>query len=644
MTKLKYRADIDGLRGLSVIAVILYHAKFGLPGGFIGVDIFFVISGFLITSLIAGDLDAGTFTLRSFWDRRIRRIWPLSLFLMLVVFIGSWFLMMPQQLVGLSHTMIAQGFLSANIYFWKNLGYFQFSAESHPLLHMWSLAVEEQFYILFPIILMTFWRFGKRFVLSLVILIVLSSFILSIWAVPRYPGAAFYLLPTRAWELGIGSVLALAPLRVPASRLTLNLLAIIGLGLIVVPCFTLSRASEFPGMNALSPCIGASLLIFVGMDGGCRVSKLLGHPVLRQLGLLSYSLYLWHWPILVGLNYLPFDWHGPLARGLAVLVTFPVSYLSWRLIENPFRYGYMRNKSKAAAGLVLSVSLGIIVLSWVVSDNRGVPSRFDSQVVLHGTPDAVPTEFEGEGIAIGADSVEGRTDLVLWGDSHAMSISEVIHDIGLESGLSGSAYLRPGSVPVTGLWMPDKRREGEEARDWAERAERAILASPPRMVLLVARWSVYLDSTDAVVGRLSDTSSDTEVAVDILAESLSAMISQFDEANIQVIIMPEVPLQEHSPQSRSIRAHLLDEDIPDYGVIIKSHTKHQARFQEVLARLRSESFVLFDPSLVMFEGERSRIGLDGRSFYSDTNHLNRFGSETLLKDPLRQLLRKVYSD
>jgi len=199
--KLKYRPDVDGLRAIAVIAVIFFHGGLGMPGGFIGVDVFFVISGFLITKLIIKDLKKGTFSLANFWERRIRRIWPAAMVVTLGALVGGYLIMMPPAYKWLATDGIAQLAMLANVQFWRTTDYFGPAAETRTLLHTWSLAVEEQFYLIFPFILMFTWRYGRKVTLGTIATIMLGSFILSIWGVSTYPMAAFYLLPFRMWEL-----------------------------------------------------------------------------------------------------------------------------------------------------------------------------------------------------------------------------------------------------------------------------------------------------------------------------------------------------------------------------------------------------------------------------------------------------------
>lgn len=274
----RYRPEIDGLRAIAVVVVVLYHAGLGTTGGFVGVDVFFVISGFLITSLILKDLEAGTFTLAGFWERRIRRIMPALSCLILATLMAGWIVLLPSDYVALGRSAFFQGLFAANIYFWRNTGYFDGVAEEEPLLHTWSLAVEEQFYLIFPLLMVGLFalpRFRRRgALLSFFGLCIVLSLGVSVWGVVNRPVATFYLLPTRAWELLLGASVAVLPgpavIAGPgfAGRLRLangfrEVLSVAALMGILVPCWLYTSATPFPGLAAAPPCMAAGLFIWV---------------------------------------------------------------------------------------------------------------------------------------------------------------------------------------------------------------------------------------------------------------------------------------------------------------------------------------------------------------------------------------------
>jgi peptidoglycan/LPS O-acetylase OafA/YrhL len=342
---LKYRAEIDGLRSLAILPVVAFHAGIArLSGGFVGVDVFFVISGFLITTIILADLEAGAgpggnpagrFSILEFYKRRILRILPALGVMLVAVVIAAWALMLPNEFRATGKSVLATALFLSNVYFWKTSGYFATAAEMKPLLHTWSLAVEEQFYVFFPLLLVLVARvLNRRFALVVVLLSVLS-FLACVILTPRDPGSAFFLLPTRIWELGLGALIAAggAPTRLsPRAR---EALAGLGVALILAGVLILSEEDPFPGWNALYPVVGAGLVIAYG--AGTLTGRLLATRPLVYVGKISYSLYLWHWPVIVFYKMIH---GGPLGApdiALVIALSFLLADLSWRFVERPFR-------------------------------------------------------------------------------------------------------------------------------------------------------------------------------------------------------------------------------------------------------------------------------------------------------------------
>ena len=337
----EYRPFIDGLRAVAVLAVLFFHADLGCGGGYVGVDVFFVISGYLITGLILKDMRRGEFRIVSFWERRVRRILPAVAFIVLSSLVAGWFLLLPQGFKELGESATAQTMLVSNIYFWIKswigADYFAPPAEVKPLLHTWSLSVEEQFYLLFPFLLIALGRMSRNSRVPAILLLAGVSFGASVGCSYWCPTANFYLLPTRAWELLIGAFLAaVSAQRLPSVWLTESLCSV---GLLAVLCavFFYGRSTRFPGLAALLPCGGTALIIWANGEKLTRVGRVLASRPLVFIGLISYSLYLWHWPMLVFARY----WSaGPLPRTqrlLLLLASVMFAFLSWRFVETPFR-------------------------------------------------------------------------------------------------------------------------------------------------------------------------------------------------------------------------------------------------------------------------------------------------------------------
>ena len=363
--EMKYRAEIDGLRAIAVLPVILFHAGVGhFSGGFIGVDVFFVISGYLITSLILQDMAVDGFSTIEFYERRARRILPALFFVMLMSLPLACALLAPMDLEEFGGSLIAVSGFVSNIFFWQQSGYFSSAAELKPLLHTWSLAIEEQFYILFPAFLVTAWRFGITVVVWLLVALCFSSLAVTHWTSLAYPSVGFYMLPVRAWELLIGVLLAFyirefGHFRGPRWN---QWLSVLGLFCIFTSLFYFSEETPHPSLLTVLPTFGTGLLILCAVPGTLAF-YLLSLRALVGLGLLSYSAYLWHQPILV------FSRHYRLGQGIGDSLTlvfllvaiFAAAWVSWKYVETPFRNRLVWRRK----AIFLSAALGMFAFSGI---------------------------------------------------------------------------------------------------------------------------------------------------------------------------------------------------------------------------------------------------------------------------------------
>ncbi|CAA0122131.1 O-acetyltransferase OatA [Halioglobus japonicus] len=338
---LQYRTEIDGLRFLAVTPVILFHAGLSLAsGGYVGVDIFFVISGYLISSIIFQKMSSGGFSILEFYENRARRILPALFFVMLFCLPFAWFWMNPEQWQEFSESMIWTSLFSSNIFFWLHSDYFASASEFKPLLHTWSLAVEEQYYVFFPLLVMMFWRFGTKFLFAVFALIAILSFALCLWLVSKLPEANFFLTPSRVWELLLGvactAYLIRTAERDATKRLVSEILGCSGLIAILYSIFFFDEHTPFPSAYTLVPVIGTALIIAFATVN-TWVGKLLAFKPFVWVGLISYSAYLWHQPLFAFAR-IKMQGEPDLAimLGLSLLSIF-LAYLSWRFVEQPFR-------------------------------------------------------------------------------------------------------------------------------------------------------------------------------------------------------------------------------------------------------------------------------------------------------------------
>ena len=380
-SKFSYRPDIDGLRALAVILVILYHANIPfIGGGYIGVDVFFVISGFLITSSINKEMLNKSFSFKQFYLRRIRRIIPVLVFIMLIVTIPSYLFLLANHLEIYSRTLVHTLLSTYNFYFWiNNSGYFVENSEFAPLLHTWSLSVEEQFYVIWPpLLLLLHYKLNFKKRLIFISAIIILGIVLSVYLTRVDPNFAYFLLPARMFELSMGAGLAMFWEKLPdISKLRNHFISALGVLLILIPAIVLNKLSFFPGIHALWPCLGTVLLIYSGKVHDKRgfANSILQKKGLVFIGLLSYSLYLWHWPIFVFIKYLGFDLVG-FIRIFAFILTFLLSYFSWRFVEQPFRFRYKFNFGKTIRIIILPSVLVIGGIYAIIDSKNGFPERF----------------------------------------------------------------------------------------------------------------------------------------------------------------------------------------------------------------------------------------------------------------------------
>ena len=410
---MKYRPDIDGLRAVAVLSVLAFHiglSRFG--GGFVGVDVFFVISGYLISSIIFAEINASRFTLAGFYERRIRRIFPALVAMLAVAGVVAVIYLLPGELVDYAKSMLAATGSVSNLYFWQHSGYFSLPL-SMPLLHTWSLAVEEQFYISFPLFLLLVRRFFPQRLRTAVVVLFFISFVTSCMVVRRNPETAFYMPYTRAWELLLGTLLSLGIFPRLRSAWLRNIATLGGIGMITWSVLFYTKDTLFPGPSALVPCVGSALIIWAGEAGSSLVGTVLSWRPVVFIGLISYSLYLWHWPVivlhtmgmLVSLGSIDWAAHSALlsVHRLDMLIEIGLSFLlgilSWRFVERPFRIGHLRLSGRplfALAGGAIVILLACAELTVLA---QGFKGRFPDKALQVAS--ALSGEEENKSIRTG---------------------------------------------------------------------------------------------------------------------------------------------------------------------------------------------------------------------------------------------------
>lgn len=447
---MKYRSDIDGLRATAILPVVAYHAGIALvPGGYVGVDVFFVISGYLICRLINDEINNGSFSVATFYKRRIMRLFPALFTMFLVTSILAYFYLLPVELKEYSDSLIsAVGYVS-NIFFSVTTGYFDAPAETKPLLHTWSLSVEEQFYIVCPIFMLLCYKvFPKRLNVTFAAGM-LISFFAAVLAYNRNPTFAFFLTPFRAWELLLGALVGLRAIPAPKSAYLKNGIGGVGLTLVLFAVFGFSRDTPLPLATSVT-CIGTALIISSSENGDSFAGRLLSWRPAVFIGLISYSLYLWHWPIMVfqRSDGILFGQSSEIAKLGLILVSIGVAYLSWKFIEVPFRATTKSTSVRSALGGAFACMAIVCALGVTALALDGAPFRFPQPIVAIGSYLGYnPAAAFREGrcyLGSNRQSLDAKTCLtknetkpnyLLIGDSHAaqlwLGLSSVLPEINL---------------------------------------------------------------------------------------------------------------------------------------------------------------------------------------------------------------------
>jgi peptidoglycan/LPS O-acetylase OafA/YrhL len=624
---MRHRLDIDGLRALAIVPVVLFHAGFGLfGGGFIGVDIFFVISGFLITGIIQKEIGDSRFSLREFYDRRLRRIFPALYTVLAVSAVAGLLILSPQDLEAFGKSLISSATFVANMYFMTDSDYFSADSRFKPLLHMWSLAVEEQFYLFFPLFLIVIKKLPFRRLL--IWLSLLGSFALSVYVLHfRDNATAFYFAPVRAWELLVGSVVALGLVPRPKAAWANEALAWLGLAMILVPVFVYTDKTPFPGEYALPPCMGAALLILTG--GGeqpTMVGRVLSLKPVVFVGLISYSLYLWHWPIL---SFWSSAFVVPLTvldKCLAIAAAVLVAYASWRWIEAPFR---RRSHSPDQKRLAVFTASGGVLAAAVVAGVlfvgfKGFPARIPPKalavvaaakattgsmqpVLNEEKPNFRPPE---QGAIVGT----GTPDVILWGDSHAVALLP-----GLQAASGGRAIrvltMRSCGPTVFGDYEKDEK---PACRSYNNAVIKYLANAPEKTVVLSKYWMFGSET-----GALPDQTQKERALADLL-DKLAA-----DGKTVYLVgATPQAPYDIARYVFQQVR---FQPGVSDLSLDLSGHQAPYVTMNDHLKQLadarKDDHFI--DPMPALCTGLRCVLYRSGAVYYSDRHHLSVEGSRSL---------------
>ncbi len=658
---MQYRDYIDGLRAIAVLSVVFFHAAPDmLPGGFVGVDVFFVISGFLITYIIASEIRNGTFTIAGFYLRRIRRLLPAAFVVYMFTFAAAAILLFPDAFREFGKSLIAATLIYANVHFAKRSGYFDAPSHEKPLLHTWSLSIEEQFYIVWPIFLLLFLpRIRSHWLMLLVTVTLLASLGYAEWAARKASATAFFDVFARIWELLTGAALALTIHHIRLNAALRESFAWLGLTLILASCVLLNEAVTFPGISALPACLGAAMVIASSFHQTTTASRLLSLSPIVFIGLISYSLYLWHWPVLTLARYY-------LERPLSVNEAFPLvlfafiaAVLSWRYIERPFREGKAKIHWPSAtivkASAVCFISL--LVVGLAVDKGNGWSWRYDEtekqlfEQMNSRNPyrsDCFGSEksFSNDDICnFGKAKTKSQSyDIAIFGDSNADHFVPTFARQTKNAGLSGRQVTHSDCAALFGVRVKSRKRsKHKQCRNYQKTVIAFLEANPNlELAILGANWGAYEEQlTD---NRLEDIlPNNSEVAAlykppqkTELEANLRATVEVFEQRGVKVLLVGRIPYQKkkhHLPVRCVVNAFRENKNSEFCGIETQSALADLSKSNQILQRIAAdfENVTAVLPSDMMCNDKVCSVVRDGMFLYRDFKHLSGAGAHYLAK-------------
>jgi peptidoglycan/LPS O-acetylase OafA/YrhL len=651
---MRYRQEIDGLRAVAVLPVILFHAGFDtFSGGFIGVDVFFVISGYLITTIIYGEIQEGSFSIIQFYERRARRIFPALFVVSLACIPFAWIWMMPSEFEDFSQSLVAVNFFVSNILFMVESGYFAAAAELKPLLHTWSLALEEQFYVFFPLFLLLFCRLGKKALFTLIVVLTVCSLGLAVVGSRTLPTVNFYILPTRAWELGVGAILAFSANRWSRTEgWVAHIASFTGLGMILYAIFMFDETVPFPGWWGLVPVMGTALVIAYARPQSV-VGRLLGWRPFVWIGLISYSAYLWHQPLFAFARIRLLDGvSSGMYLGLSV-ATLGLAYVSWRYVEKPFR-----NKTKFSRRQLFysayTTSVLMIAFGLVGSLQDGIPDRItpmaaqmaawadDEEKFVTDCSFGPKKKFDPDNACKYGDF---ERSIFIWGDSHARALTVGLKIVLNNNGKNLIQYTSVSCAPVLGYEWNSGRSKCLQQNKLA--LDALLRNNDAEVIVLDGRWAFFFEHSrfDNLEGGVergppafpvfsSATSRSRENSAMVAGEGIRATIRILVQSGKKVVLVYPVP-----EVGWNVPGHLAREI--QFGVVRREplSTSYEV-FKERTRNAREQlDMVEEHPNLVRiipdeifcntYAPGRCIAQINGQPLYYDDDHLNSIGAAML---------------
>lgn len=635
---MQFRKDINGLRAIAVIGVVLFHFNESwIPGGFAGVDVFFVISGYLMTGIIFKGIEQERFSILKFYVARANRIIPALAVLCLVLLIFGWFYIRPLDYKTLGvHVGSSMSFLS-NIIYWRESGYFDAASHEKWLLHTWSLSVEWQFYILYPLLLITMRKFMSLKVMKITILVGTGfGFIFCVFATHKWPNLAFYILPTRAWEMMMGGVAYLYPFALKEERN--KLLEWFGLAVIMASYFLISKDNPWPGYLALFPVLGAFLIIQAQRQDSFITSNIIS----QKIGAWSYSIYLWHWPIVVAIYYFSLN-----SRFIyfGILLSLLLGFLSNKYIEKiKFRnnftklVSYLKCKPLHLTGIIIGASL----LVYKFEPNKYLYPM--PEIVLSSierrTYECFNKEFLHDKNSDFCKITEGDKKLFALGDSHSYSSLPAVELVAKELGYELTYAGYSGCPPLIDVYPKRPDQHNKNCALLNDKVIKYIAVNKYDYVFLAARWSYYTDGDyfgNGIQYLTSQRGEDVsrKNSLSAFKKGLNATFKRYSKTESKVILMLQVPMQELQPLKiyynsiafREVKQELLNKR----SVSITKHLNFQRMTNQIIIEAAKgySNIIVIDPTEYMCTNRICSVGDESKSYYFDDDHLSIYGNNKL---------------
>lgn len=630
MSNVKYQPHIDGLRAIAVMSVLIFHINSAwLPGGFIGVDVFFVISGFLITSIINREISNNTFSITNFYNKRVKRILPVYFTVAISSLLVGLILFFPDDLIELAKSAIASSAFISNYYFWSTSGYFSKAAELKPLLHTWSLAVEEQFYIFWPLLLLAFSFIMHKAAKAITVLVIfITALLISVFLSQSHPDFAYYSIFTRTYELLIGAVFSIYRLQLQKIPKFVNYLAILT---IFISFIFIDKSMLFPGYIAILPCISTAILLIKGHEAG-QLSNLLSSKILVSIGLLSYSLYMWHWPLLAFTKYYFFDFTN-LHLFVATVVIFVVAFLSRQYIEKPvlaLNWGLKKslfNLLVVPLVIILSISLTIIMANGVkerYSDKNialfesSLPNQSPCSRVLPSNKPKQGCVFESK--------ERPNTKVLIWGDSHANHFYEMAKEIITLGPYSVEIIAFPGCPSIAGVYRVNRTYSehcfNNNSLTWQRIENREF-----DIVVLASNWANY--ARGANLGDRSNMTKSIKNSSRALYMNLEKQLLKLENIGQQTLFLDAVPNYKIDPARCHLNKYIFKLSL-DCDMSASSLKLSKKEFNSFLEKIKTRTLTVKTKSFdKYFCTSRCSAMKDEKLYYTDNNHLSGFGSKRL---------------